>query len=123
MAISANTPKPVAVTTTYSDFSARSKSNKTLAQRGSQVFLFDRSNWMWMAAGLVLILLGMLLMAGGKSANPHEFHPEIVYSARRITLAPIVMLLGFAIEAYAIMKKPAALRNTETSVAVEPAAV
>lgn len=75
--------------------------------RGNQVFLFDKENYMWMLGGVALILIGFMLMSGGKSPNPHEFHYEEIYSFRRITLAPIVILLGFAIEVYAIMKKPA----------------
>jgi len=61
---------------------------------------------MWMIGGVALIFIGFLLMSGGKSANPHEFHYEEIYSFRRITVAPIVILLGFFIEVYAIMKKP-----------------
>lgn len=77
------------------------------AQTGKQhTLLFDRENYMWMIGGVVLIFIGFILMAGGKSANPHEFHYDEIYSFRRITLAPIVLLLGFFIEAYAIMKKP-----------------
>lgn len=71
-----------------------------------QAFLFDRENYMWMIGGVALILIGFFLMSGGKSANPHEFHYDEIYSFRRITLAPIVVLLGFAVEVYAIMKKP-----------------
>lgn len=70
-----------------------------------QDFLFDRSNYKWMLIGIGFILLGLVLMAGGKSTNPHEFHPEVVYSARRITVAPIMILIGLAIEVYAIIKK------------------
>ncbi|XZF12632.1 DUF3098 domain-containing protein [Chitinophagaceae bacterium MMS25-I14] len=73
---------------------------------GNQTFLFDKTNYTWMLAGLALILLGFLLMSGGKSADPHQFNYDEVYSFRRITLAPIVILLGFGIEVYAIMKKP-----------------
>ena len=69
-------------------------------------FLFDKENYMWMIGGVALIFIGFLLMSGGKSANPHEFHYDEIYSFRRITLAPIVVLLGFAVEVYAIMKKP-----------------
>ncbi len=72
-----------------------------------QYFLFDKTNYILMIAGIVLIFIGFMLMAGGKSANPHEFHYEEIYSFRRITLAPIVLLLGFFLEVYAIMKKPA----------------
>lgn len=75
-------------------------------QKTEQTFLFDKENYMWMIGGVALILIGFFLMAGGKSANPHEFHYDEIYSFRRITLAPIVVLLGFAVEVYAIMKKP-----------------
>ncbi|NDC42655.1 MAG: DUF3098 domain-containing protein, partial [Chitinophagia bacterium] len=53
-----------------------------------------------------LIFLGFFLLAGGKSANPHEFKYDEIYSVQRITIAPIVLLLGFAVEIYAIMKRP-----------------
>jgi hypothetical protein len=76
------------------------------APRGNQVFLFDKDNYRWMIAGVVLILIGFALMSGGKSPDPHKFDYDAIYSFRRITLAPIVILLGFAVEVYAIMKKP-----------------
>jgi len=75
--------------------------------RGNQTFLFDRNNYIWMFAGLACILLGFILMSGGKSPDPHQFNYAEIYSARRITIAPILILIGFGIEAYAIMKKPA----------------
>ena len=75
--------------------------------KGNQVFLFDKTNYMWMIGGVVLILLGLLLIAGGKSPDPHQFNYDEIYSFRRITLAPILMMIGFALEVYAIMKKPA----------------
>ncbi len=74
---------------------------------GNQDFLFDRSNYTFMIAGVVLIILGFMLMGGGKSPDPHKFNFDEIYSFRRITLAPIVALLGFGLEVYAIMKKPA----------------
>ncbi len=73
----------------------------------SRLFLFDKSNYRWMLIGVGLILLGFFLMAGGKSDNPHVFNDAAIYSFRRITLAPLLMMAGFAIEAYAILKKPA----------------
>jgi len=69
-------------------------------------FLFDKENYIWMTVGVALIFIGFLLMSGGKSADPHQFLYSEIYSFRRITLAPIVILLGFAVEVYAIMKKP-----------------
>lgn len=82
------------------------------APSGDQTFLFDKDNYMWMIIGIVLILIGFVLMAGGKSADPHNFNYDELYSVRRITLAPIVMMIGFVIEVYAIMKKPKAAKTT-----------
>lgn len=67
--------------------------------------LFGRENLLWMAVGAALILAGILLMAGGKSPDPNVFDDREVYGFRRITLAPILIVLGLATEVYAIMKK------------------
>jgi hypothetical protein len=91
---------------------AASATNRTVsattANRNAPVraFLFDKSNYRWMLIGIGLILLGFFLMAGGKSDNPHVFNDAEVYSFRRITLAPLVMIAGFIIEVYAILRKP-----------------
>jgi len=66
---------------------------------------FGKSNYIWMLVGAALILIGMLLMAGGKSADPNVFNTDEVYSFRRITLAPIVIIAGFIVEIFAIFKK------------------
>lgn len=71
-------------------------------------FLFGKENYMLMGLGLVFIIIGYLLMSGGKSADPNVFNESEIYSFRRITLAPIMVLLGLFIEGYAIMKKPKA---------------
>lgn len=68
--------------------------------------LFDKQNYLLMGVGLLVLIIGFFLMSGGKSADPNVFDESQIYSFRRITLAPIVILLGFAIEAYAILKKP-----------------
>lgn len=81
--------------------------------RGNQLFLFDRSNYLWMGIGFICIVIGFLLMIGGKSPDPHQFLYDEIYSFRRITLAPLLILIGFAIEAYAIMKLPADTVKTE----------
>ena len=67
---------------------------------------FGKQNYIWMLIGAALIIVGMLLMSGGKSADPNVFNPNEVYGFRRITLAPIVIILGFIVEVYAIFKKP-----------------
>lgn len=68
-------------------------------------FALGRENYKLLAIGFVIIVIGFLLMLGGKSDNPAEFSDEI-FSFRRITLAPVVVLAGFVFEIWAIMKKP-----------------
>lgn len=68
-------------------------------------FALGKENLKLMVIGLVIIVIGFLLMTGGKSSNPSVFNPEI-FSFRRITLAPMVVLFGFLFEIYAIMKNP-----------------
>lgn len=62
-------------------------------------------NYKLMLIGFVIIVVGFILMAGGGSDDPNVFN-EDMFSFRRITLAPILVLGGFAFEIYAIMKKP-----------------
>ena len=68
-------------------------------------FPLQRENYILLSIGFVIIIIGFLLMMGGKSDDPNVFNPEI-FSFRRITLAPIVVLFGFVFEIWAIMKKP-----------------
>ena len=68
--------------------------------------LFGKENYMWMLAGIVVIILGFILMAGGKSADPKIFDPKEVYSTTRITIAPLLIIIGFILEIVGIMKKP-----------------
>lgn len=98
-----NTPGPQQKTKA-APAAAKPATKKTLP--GDQTFLFDKDNYMWMIIGIVLILIGFVLMSGGKNPDPHNFNYDELYSFRRITIAPLVMLLGFAVEVYAIMKKP-----------------
>jgi hypothetical protein len=75
--------------------------------------LFDKSNLRWMLIGVVVMAIGFILMAGGKSPNPDVFDKDQVYSPRRITIAPIVILAGLAIEIFAIFYKPKNAKATE----------
>lgn len=76
-----------------------------MSTKQNQDFLFDKSNYMWMLTGIAFIIVGLLLMAGGKSPDPHKFNYDEIYSFRRITLAPIMILIGLGIEVFAIIKK------------------
>jgi hypothetical protein len=66
---------------------------------------FGRDNYLWVLIGIAFLLVGFILMIGGGSDNPDVFN-EAIFSFRRITLAPILVLIGFGVEIYAIMKKP-----------------
>ena len=59
---------------------------------------------MIMAAGILLLALGFILMTGG-SQSPDQFDPEVVYSFRRVTLSTIVVMLGFAVVLVSIFWK------------------
>lgn len=61
-------------------------------------------NYIIMLFGVAVIIIGFLLMSGGTKATPEQFSYDI-FSFRRITLAPIVVIIGFGIEIYAIMKR------------------
>ncbi len=77
-------------------------SNKTTTTDTS---LFTKENYIWMGIGAAIIALGMFLMSGGKNQDPNVFDYNVVYSTTRITVAPILILLGFVVEIYAIFKK------------------
>lgn len=70
-------------------------------------FALGKENYRLMAIGFGIIVIGFLLMLGGKSENPNEFS-DAIFSFRRITLAPVIVLAGFVFEIWAIMKKPSA---------------
>lgn len=72
---------------------------------GTAEFAFGKQNYKLLLIGLVLILVGFLLMIGGGSDDPNVFSDKI-FDFRRITLAPILVLAGYVVEIYAIMKKP-----------------
>ncbi|MDX9908258.1 MAG: DUF3098 domain-containing protein [Mariniphaga sp.] len=72
---------------------------------GKAGFALGKENYNLMAIGFGIIVIGFILMIGGKSDDPNVFNPEI-FSFRRIVLAPMILLFGFMFEIYAIMKRP-----------------
>jgi hypothetical protein len=69
-------------------------------------FLFDKVNYKILLIGLAVITLGFILMSGGGSEDPNVFNGEELFSFRRIRLAPAVVLIGFGITIYSILKNP-----------------
>jgi membrane-bound ClpP family serine protease len=73
---------------------------------GKENFALGRENYILLVIGFAIIVIGFILMIGGKSEDPMVFNEKEIFSFRRITLAPLVVLAGFIFEIWAIMKKP-----------------
>lgn len=74
--------------------------------------IFGKKNYLIMGIGLAIIAIGFILMSGGGSDNPAVFDASI-FNFRRIHLAPALVLIGFAIEIYAILVNPNKEENTK----------
>lgn len=83
----------------------KAKAGETKTSGESSKMTLSKENYKLLLIGFGIIVLGFILMAGGGSDDPNEFNYEM-FSFRRITLAPIIVLAGFVFEVYAIMKKP-----------------
>ena len=68
-------------------------------------FAFGKVNFIIIAVAVVFIIIGFVLMSGGGSKDEVSFNPEI-FNMRRIVIAPIVTVFGFALVVYGIVKKP-----------------
>lgn len=77
-----------------------------MSERPQDQLAFTFQNYRLLLIGLAIVVLGFLLMSGGGNGDPDVFNTEEIFSARRITVAPIVCLLGYLFVVYAIMKKP-----------------
>lgn len=71
-------------------------------------FALSPANYKYLAIGFGIIILGFVLMSGGGSEDPEVFNAEELFSFRRLTLAPLVILFGFGFEVWAIMRRPKA---------------
>lgn len=68
-------------------------------------FAFTRDNYKWLIIGIVVAFLGFVLMSGGGTDDPTQFAGDSLFSFRRLTLAPILILAGFSVVLYAIIKR------------------
>jgi len=66
-------------------------------------FVFGKKNYIILGIGLVILMIGYLLMSGGAATSAEEFNAEELFSSRRITVAPIVVLIGYIVVGIAIM--------------------
>ncbi len=90
------------------DMTAKKKPQGERGLKDDPRMPMGRQNYILMAAGFALIVIGLVLMSGGGDGDPAVFDADRLYSFRRITLAPVVILAGFCLEIYAIMKRPKA---------------
>ena len=68
-------------------------------------FSFGKENYKILIIGIVVLVIGYMLMIGGGSKDPNVFNGDELFSFRRITLSPLVILAGFVVILFAIMKK------------------
>ena len=81
-----------------------SHTEKNTKSENSEVFVFGKTNYKFLLIGLGFMFLGFILMIGGGSESPDVFN-EGIFNFQRLTLAPILILIGFGLEIYAIMKR------------------
>lgn len=67
--------------------------------------VLGRKNYNFIILGCLLVLLGFILMSGGGSEDPNVFNEEELFSFRRITLAPFLVISGYGLVLFGIMKK------------------
>jgi len=81
-----------------------SRTKRSSSTTVSHEMLFKRENFKWVFIGIAFIVVGMILMSGGSMPDPTVWDDSIIYSHRRITVAPIMILIGLGIQVYAIFK-------------------
>ncbi|MEL6389120.1 MAG: DUF3098 domain-containing protein [Bacteroidota bacterium] len=103
--VTAKAAKKLEPTKAKTKIKGKGRSSSTRAGAAATAdMLFGRENFKWVFIGIALIVIGMFLMSGGAMPSPDVWEDDRIYSFRRITLAPIVILTGLAIEVYAIFK-------------------
>jgi len=83
---------------------AKQEVRKVKSEEGAQ-FAFHKQNYILVIIGLVVLAIGFLLMIGGGTNDPNEFS-DALFNFQRLTLAPILLLIGYIIEMFAILWRP-----------------
>lgn len=87
--------------------SAKKTNNaKDIVDSNLKHFKFSKKNYTLLLIGLGINLLGFLLMIGGGSNDPNIFNEKELFSFQRITLSPYLIMIGYVVMGYAIMKNP-----------------
>jgi hypothetical protein len=104
-----NQPRRVVVTQKHPSPTVSKTKTGTSAPQKKGEMIFGKMNFYLMIAGIVLIIFGTLLMAGGQMPNPDVWDENLIYSTQRTVIAPIVIVAGLGLEVVAIF-----LKKTET---------
>ena len=94
-------------------YTTKKTATEPKANQSNRAPLFRTTNYILMAIGLVLLVIGFLCMRGGAVQDPNTFNGEI-FNNTRIVVSPILMFLGLALEVVAIMWHPRAKKEVET---------
>jgi hypothetical protein len=81
------------------------KDNKHKNQDVNELFAFHKENYKFLFLGLILLALGFILMIGGGSDDPDVFS-DALFNTQRLTIAPLLLIAGFTVEVWAILKRP-----------------
>lgn len=101
----------------------RSEKKDGIFGPGSHELIYGPAQFRIMGIGLALVILGLILMAGGGQTDPNSWDENTIYSFRRITLAPILMVAGFVVVVLGIFKKTPSENDSFSSISeTEPAA-
>lgn len=92
---------------------AKKSSKDTKIKSNLGFFQFSKENYILLFIGLAINVLGFILMIGGGSDDPNVFHEEKLFSFQRITLSPFLVVIGYIVMGYAIMKNPFKGKKTE----------
>ncbi|HLV42042.1 MAG TPA: DUF3098 domain-containing protein [Brumimicrobium sp.] len=84
-----------------------------MIEKDKRTFLFNKTNYIYLVIGVVLNIVGFLLMIGGAAENLNDFNADELFSPVRLTVAPILILLGYAIIIYSIMKNPKGIKKND----------
>ncbi len=81
------------------------KDSRQKKQDVNDMFAFHKENYKFLFIGLILLALGFILMIGGGSDNPDVFS-NAIFDTQRLTIAPLLLIAGFAVEIWAVLKRP-----------------
>ena len=90
---------------TIADSTATATPSVNIPKSSEDGLLFTKTTYMYILGGIGLMVIGFFLMSGGHNEDPNVFDEDVIYSTRRILIAPIFILAGLIVQVLAIFKK------------------